>query len=368
MSTGMKSNDGWPRGAWLRAILEDGSEGVALLDARGSFLYLGPSIETVLGYQESDLIHTPCAGLIHPEDRKSARTIVDDLLSEPGRVVRAQLRIRHKGGTWRWIEGSGRNRLHEPDIGAIVCHFHDSTDITERRRLKQQEQRAQRLENMGALAASIAHDLNNIFTPVLAAGELLRERAVDPDTFDLLDLLQTNARRGAQLVRQIRALARSGGGGRLELDSLRSPRHGATPCEEDATSHTTEVLRLNQGHREGVLLVDDETAVLELLRSILESLNYRVWTASDGAEALQIYRQQADQIRVVVTDLVMPRLDGSGLINCLRELNPSVKIICTTGLTSLQPGEPVPAADRFLPKPFTLGQFIRMLNDQMASA
>ena len=81
-------------------------------------------------------------------------------------------------------------------------------DITEKARLEEQLLRAQRLETLGMLAAGIAHDLNNILSPVLMAGPLLRNRATHPSDLRVLDAVEKSAERGSALVKQILSFAR----------------------------------------------------------------------------------------------------------------------------------------------------------------
>src|SRR5207249_249174 len=88
------------------------------------------------------------------------------------------------------------------------------------------------------------------------------------------------------------------------------------------------------GRGELVLLVEDELAILELTKELLESFNYRVMTATDGAEAVTLYRQRKDEVDVVVTDLMMPIMDGPTLIRALRQLAPHAKVIAVSGLGS----------------------------------
>jgi PAS domain S-box-containing protein len=94
------------------------------------------------------------------------------------------------------------------------------TDITEKKKLQEQLLRAQRLENLGLLAAGIAHDLNNVLSPVLMGATLLRLRAANPADVPILDTLEKSATRGANLVRQILSFARGTGEG-----ALVQPRH-----------------------------------------------------------------------------------------------------------------------------------------------
>lgn len=85
-----------------------------------------------------------------------------------------------------------------------------NTDITEKKSLEKQFLRAQRLESLGTLASGIAHDLNNIFTPILAISQLLPLRipAVDSKTQELVEVLTKSAKRGSDLVKQILMFSR----------------------------------------------------------------------------------------------------------------------------------------------------------------
>ena len=89
--------------------------------------------------------------------------------------------------------------------------------MTERRQLEQQFYRAQRLESIGTLAGGIAHDLNNVLTPIMLANEILLDRATDDDTRDLLGQIGDSARRGAEMVGQVLSFARGQEGRRGEV-------------------------------------------------------------------------------------------------------------------------------------------------------
>ena len=85
-----------------------------------------------------------------------------------------------------------------------------NTDITEKKQLEAQFLRAQRLESLGVLAGGIAHDLNNILTPILASTQLLPLKfpQADPQTQRLLEMLKVSAERGATLVKQVLSFSR----------------------------------------------------------------------------------------------------------------------------------------------------------------
>src|SRR5208282_5481766 len=91
-------------------------------------------------------------------------------------------------------------------------------DITERKLLESQVLQNQRLESIGTLAGGIAHDLNNVFAPIMMAGDLLIDKAGDGESGQLLATIAASARRGAGLVRQILLFARGMEGRRIAVD------------------------------------------------------------------------------------------------------------------------------------------------------
>lgn len=88
------------------------------------------------------------------------------------------------------------------------------------------------------------------------------------------------------------------------------------------------------GHGEAIMIVDDESTVLKVMTRSLEKSGYRVIAAGDGEEAHALYSKHREDVRLVITDLAMPGMDGPTLITALKKINPSVKVICTSGLGS----------------------------------
>jgi CheY-like chemotaxis protein len=86
------------------------------------------------------------------------------------------------------------------------------------------------------------------------------------------------------------------------------------------------------GRGELVMLVDDEALVREATQRVLKANGYRVITAANGEEALRLFMRNRDDIQLVLTDMMMPVMDGVRLIRSLRTLEPSVKILATSGL------------------------------------
>jgi CheY-like chemotaxis protein len=87
-----------------------------------------------------------------------------------------------------------------------------------------------------------------------------------------------------------------------------------------------------RGKGQCILVVDDEPAIRDVTRQILEAYGYRVRLAADGAEAVAVYREHAGDIALVLTDMMMPVMDGSVTIRALQEIHPRVRIIATSGL------------------------------------
>lgn len=134
------------------------------------------------------------------------------------------------------------------------------------------------------------------------------------------------------------------------------------PAAEGNSDQQVEELELPKGNGELILVVDDESAICETTKTILETYNYQVLTAGDGVEALTLYAQYHQEISVVLVDMMMPSMDGSITIYSLRKINPESKIIAISGLASneqiaLSAGNSV----TFLSKPCTTKDLLQTI-------
>jgi two-component system, cell cycle sensor histidine kinase and response regulator CckA len=136
------------------------------------------------------------------------------------------------------------------------------------------------------------------------------------------------------------------------------------PAVETATTLLAEDLNLPMGEHELILVVDDEASIREVIKTSLETYNYRVLTARDGIEAITLYVQYEDEIKVVLADMIMPSMDGVITIRTLQKMNSDVKIIALSGLISSdRVAVAVSAgAQAFLPKPFTTKELLQTLH------
>lgn len=120
---------------------------------------------------------------------------------------------------------------------------------------------------------------------------------------------------------------------------------------------------LPRGKGELVLVVDDEPTILQVTQHTLEHFGYRVLVASDGSEAVSIYARHRAEVAVVLTDMMMPVMDGPATIKVLRHLNPKVRVIGASGISSHRRVAQATAAGltHFLPKPYSAESLLLLL-------
>ncbi|MGB9069052.1 MAG: PAS domain S-box protein [Candidatus Acidiferrales bacterium] len=129
-------------------------------------------------------------------------------------------------------------------------------------------------------------------------------------------------------------------------------------------------VNLPRGNGETVLVVDDEASILIVTSQTLQAFGYRVVTATDGADALAIYVQHKDEIAVVLTDMMMPVMDGAATIQALTRINPKVKIIAASGLNANGGAAKASGGGikHFLTKPYTAETLLTALRASLNEA
>lgn len=389
-----------------------------------------------------------------------------------------------------------------------------NTDITEKKQLEAQFLHAERIESLGTLASGIAHDLNNVLTPILMAAQMLCMKQQDEDSHRWIKGIEVGARRGSEMVRQVLTIARGAQGERvviqvkhlihdleqiikqtfprsmefrtkvaedlwttvgdstqlyqvllnlcvnardampeggrlsIELDNIIFDESAAKihadacpgpyvaitvsdtgvgipadlvervfdpffttkeigkgtglglstvvgivknhggfvtvtstagrgtqfkvflPAENSPEVAPPDMCREKPlgGHAEVVLVVDDEAAILEMTKATLEVHGYRVLTAKDGAEAVAVYAQHAADIRVVVTDMVMPVMSGPTLIRVLQNFSRCPRIIAVGGLLDGDMIEQMTSLDRIqcLQKPYSVEKLLAAVKEAVS--
>jgi PAS domain S-box-containing protein len=485
------------------ALLDQAQDAILVRDLDHNILFWNKGAERIYGWSSEEVLGMNARDVLFRESRHVFETARQEVL------LRGEWsgEVRHLRKSGDGIVVESRWTLVRDESGQPSSILVINTDVTERKRIEAQLLRAQRMESIGTLAGGIAHDLNNVLSPILMAVQMLELKAKDESTRQLLEILKTNAERGGNMVRQVLSFARGVEGERLALQ----PKHlikeivkimgetlpksievtfqlsddlwiisadatqvhqvlmnlcvnardampgGGTiaikaenvfvdenfarmhleakpgrfvliTVADTGTGMSAEVMGrifepffttkdmtkgtglglstaltivkshggfvnvysevgkgsqfgvyfpsfemddtsrvsaphsdLPLGHGELVLVIDDEAAIRQVTRSTLETFGYRVLTASDGTEAVALYAEHRNEIALVLTDMLMPFMDGSATIRALQKMNPEVKIIAASGLTAgHRAGESsLEGVKVFLSKPYTAANLLK---------
>ena len=122
---------------------------------------------------------------------------------------------------------------------------------------------------------------------------------------------------------------------------------------------------LPRGNGETILVVDDEPGILTAAHKLLETHGYKVITSSDGVEALAVYAQHREAIKAVLTDIMMPVMDGAAMMRVLKKLEPNIKVIATSGIDQDAKFDELKALGMkaFIAKPYTADKILTVLRD-----
>jgi PAS domain S-box-containing protein len=491
------------------ALLDITTDAILVRDRENKILFWNKGAEQMYGWKADDVLGKNANNLLYKETSSQLEVALKTVL-EIGEW-QGELHQVTKDGKKIIVESCWtlvRDEVKQPKSILTV-----NTDITQKKQLEAQFLRAQRLESIGTLASGIAHDLNNVLTPILMTAQLLETQIHDERSKRLLPILVTNAKRGANLVKQVLSFARGlegkftilqikhliseikqiakqtfpksieiytslpqylgtvfgdatqlhqvlmnlcvnardamPDGGTLSisaenlfidqnhakmnldaqvgsyivitvadtgtgippeiLDRIFEPffttkeigkgtglglstvigiikSHGGfvkvysevgrgtqfkvyLPEAEVDQITPVEDLELPTGKGELILVVDDEAAIRDITKTSLETYNYRTLTASDGIEAIALYAEHRQEISVVLTDMMMPSMDGATTIRTLRKIEPHVKIVAVSGLVSNDKLAQVASigVKTFLPKPYTTKELLTTLHEVLSS-
>ena len=200
--------------ARLYALLAHSDDLALLLDRQMRAVFVGPSLQRVLGYQAAEFLHLSPRKLVHPEDIDALVASFEALVKMPlGTEMPVTYRVRHKEEGWRWLSGRGVNLLDDPAVRAVVLSQHD---VTQRRAAEEaqgalfaQLLQAQKMEAIGRLAGGVAHDFNNLLSIVLGYTSIvLDDPSLPTPLATLLGEVRHAGQRAAELTRQLLAFSR----------------------------------------------------------------------------------------------------------------------------------------------------------------
>ena len=493
------------------ALLDQAQDAILVRDLNHNILFWNKGAERIYGWSAVEAIGKNSREVFFKESPPLFEIAKQEVLVKG--EWSGELRQVRKDG--EEIVVASRWTLVQDEMGQPASILVINTDVTERKRIESQFLRAQRMESIGTLAGGIAHDLNNVLSPILMAVQMLELKAKDESTKKLLEVLKTNAERGGNMVRQVLSFARGvegervalqpkhlikeivkimretlpksieitfhvaddlwiisadatqvhqvlmnlcvnardampGGGvitikaenvfvdenyARMHLEA-KTGRFVVITVADDGTGMSPEVLSrifepffttkemskgtglglstaltivkshggfvnvysevgkgtqfgvyfpafetdsatrtslpqtdLPLGHGELVLVVDDEEAILRITRATLETFGYKVLTASDGTEAVALYAEHRNEVAIVLTDMLMPFMDGPATIRALHKMNAEVKVIAASGLTAgHKAGEASLEGVRILlSKPYSAESLLKALAEVLGS-
>jgi diguanylate cyclase (GGDEF)-like protein/PAS domain S-box-containing protein len=146
----------------FRTLIDHSFDGIVLIGPTGMVQFVSPSMRTILGYAEEDLVGSRPLDLVHPDDLGPLASAPGTLLERPGKAIHAEVRVRHSDGRYRWLEVVATNLLQEPGVDAVVLNIRDSTErkhLEERLVHQALHDPLTDLPNHGALVEALTMDL-----------------------------------------------------------------------------------------------------------------------------------------------------------------------------------------------------------------
>jgi diguanylate cyclase (GGDEF)-like protein/PAS domain S-box-containing protein len=155
----------------FRALTQNSSDIVTLLNVDGTILYESPSIERILGYEPQELVDKNAFEYVHPDDLERVLEVFAEGLANPALRPTVEYRIRHKDGSWRWLESIGANMLDDPAVGELVVN---SRDVSERKEAEE------RLKTSEAELRALFAAMDDVVFEIDVQGRYLRVASTNP--------------------------------------------------------------------------------------------------------------------------------------------------------------------------------------------
>ena len=195
------------------ALLDQANDAITVRDLDGHILFWNDGAQRLYGWTEEEAIGRKARDLLYTKPTKELE-VAERLSVEMGQWSGELHQVTKTG---KDIVVASSWTLVRDDHGVPKAALIINTDITQRKKLEVQYLRAQRMESLGTLAGGIAHDLNNILTPILMAAELLQKEITDSAAQSIVKTLRASAERGAELVAQVLTFARGADGKRQPM-------------------------------------------------------------------------------------------------------------------------------------------------------
>ncbi len=197
----------------LAALLERAQDAIYVRDLNQHITYWNQGAERLYGWTQGEVLGRRAVELLYKQDNATLQAIRQTVLTQ-GEWVGELHQINKHG---KEVIVIARRNLLRDDQGQPASILNINTDITEQRKLEVQLLRNQRMESIGTLTGGIAHDLNNVLSPILMGADLLSYSVLSDSARRTVDAITTSAKHGAELVRQLLAFARGTDGERAPV-------------------------------------------------------------------------------------------------------------------------------------------------------
>jgi PAS domain S-box-containing protein len=198
------------------ALIDKAHDAILVQDLAGKIVYANPAAERLYGWVADSLQRDGGTAELFSPDEAAAASARSAVLGQG--EWNGELRLQTRAG--QVVTVDSRWTLIRDETGQPTALLMISSDITEKKQLEAQFLRMQRMNTIGTLAGGMAHDLNNALAPILMGVQLLRRKSNDEEFSRLLDLMESNTHRGAEMVRQVLLFARGRGGDFEPLDLI----------------------------------------------------------------------------------------------------------------------------------------------------
>ncbi len=280
------------------ALLDKTQDAILVFDPEGRILFWNKGAERLYGWARQEAAGRFIGEFLHADTRKFKE--VNTLTLENGEWSgelnhlskdRQELIIESRWSLLR--DGAGRPK----SVLAI------NTDVTEKRKIEIQYMRAQRMESLGILSGGIAHDLNNILTPIMLSIDILKSTAVDPHTKSIIETIEMSARRGSDIVQQVLSFARGMEGQRIVIQ----PKYLLKDIEHIITDTFPKDIRLQLAiPHDTWTILGDPTQIQQILLNLC--VNARDAMPNGGTLSISAENCLADEQYVAMNTQAKPGL------------------------------------------------------------
>jgi PAS domain S-box-containing protein len=277
-------------------IINRAHDAIMIRDLERRIQFWNKGAERLYGWTAAEAVGRDVCDLLYIEQDEfvAARK----KLLERGEWV-GELHQRRKSGEEVIVNGRWTLVRDEKGQPKSVLAIH--ADITEQKKLERQLLRAQRLESIGTLASGVAHDLNNILVPILIAAPVLRDDLPKQERLKLLEIVESSAQRGAQIVRQVLTFARGTDGDRVLLQPIYLLAEIAKIIEETFSK----AIRVRTSYPENLWLIEgDPTQLHQVLLNLC--LNARDSMPDGGNLSLNAENFEVDEHYATMTPGLKP--------------------------------------------------------------